>query len=95
MYSTLTPLLTDKPIGQKQLTAIRADNSQDNIPMDDNESSNDDNGSGVGNTNINNNNNDDDVSLSAPNVLANVKLAKTVSEYHFLPIFTYWHYLLH
>ena len=92
--STLTPSLTDKLIGQKQLMAIHADNSQDNIPMDDNEGSDDDNGSIVGNTNINNNDDDDDndnddVPLSAPNVLAHVKLAKTIGEYYFLPIFTY------
>ena len=39
--STLTPSLTDKLIGQKQLMAIHADNSQDNIPMDDNEGGDD------------------------------------------------------
>ena len=89
--STLTPLLTDKPIGQNQLMAICADNSQDNIPMDDNEGGDDDNGSVVGNININNDDDDDDddISLSAPNVLAHVELAKTIGEYYFLPIFTY------
>ena len=39
--STLTPLLTDELIGQKQPMTICADNSQDNIPMDDNEGGDD------------------------------------------------------
>ena len=80
---TLIPLLTDKLIGQKQLMAIHADNSQEDIPMDD------DSGNVVGNTNSNNDDDDDNISLSAPNVLVDVKLARTIGEYYFLPILTY------